>query len=63
MCVWVCVVFVMEGGKTAPPKWNVWIVLSCQKGLCHTGSTVPSLSPQRDLPYSVCAANFGGLFS
>lgn len=47
--------------KTAQPKWNVWIVLSCQKGLCHTGSTVPSLSPQRDLPCFVYTANFGVL--
>lgn len=55
-------IYIVEGEtKTAQPKWNIWIVLSCQKGLCHTGSSVPSLSPQRALPYSVCSANFGGL--
>lgn len=47
--------------KTAQPKWNARIVLGLQKGLCHTGPTVPSFSsPQRALPCSVCSANFGG---
>lgn len=55
-------IYIVEGEtKTAQPKWNVWIVVCCQKGPCHTGSTVPSLSPQKALPYSVCSANFGGL--
>lgn len=42
----------------AQPEWNVWILLGV---LRHTGPTVVSLSPQRDQPYSVCSANFGGL--
>lgn len=47
--------------KTAQAKWNARIVLGLQKGLCHTGPTVPSFSsPQRALPCSVCSANFGG---
>lgn len=56
-------IYIVEGEtKTAQPKWNVWIVRSRQKGLCHTGSSVPSISPQRALPYPVCSANFGGWF-
>lgn len=55
-------IYIVEGEtKTAQPKWNIWIVLSCQKGLCHTGHSVPILFPQRSQPYSVCSANFGGM--
>lgn len=49
--------------KTAQAKWNAGIVLGLQKGLCHTGPTVPSFfpSPPRGFYlYSVCSANFGG---